>query len=218
MTRDANSIIAAALPQPYRILGLRLRPFSLGHYLLLSRHDCAFVASESRPATRADLVLACLVCSMRFDEFEAWIEPRPVRWTDRLRAALSFSPTLILSAFRHSQAQFDMVRWGRAVGPVWSFDAKVRLFLRYMEESSRTPKYWIEREDGRGSGAHWAQNVLNLLTGELGFTRTESLDMPLAEALLHFFAAAERLGAVRLMTEDELDITEPIPNGCHSTS
>ena len=203
----ANDIFEAALPKPYRVLGLRLRPFSLGHYMILRRHGCAFVADDKSDATRDDLVFACLVCSMTFDEFDAWIQQGRVRWIERLRSLLSFSATEIKVAFLGSQAQLDVVRWGRKVGSLWSFKPKAELFMRYLADNAEMPKYWIEKE-GPGGGAHWAQTALNVLTGELHLTRKEALEMPLREALLHCCAHGEAMGTLRLMTPEEIAIAE----------
>lgn len=179
MPRAASqSIFAAAAPEPFRILGLRLRPFSLGHYVILRRHACAFVADESQSVTREDLIFACLVCSMRFDEFNEWILGCNI--LDEIKA------------------------WGRKIG-LFDLKEKSALFQRYLLSHSEVPAYWIEREnDGAVSGAHWAHTVFVCLTADLHFSRAEAWDIPLSEALLHFYKHAENNGAIRLMTPDEI--------------
>src|SRR5438876_959627 len=62
----------AAIPEPFTILGLRLKPLSLGRYRLLKRFGCAFVAEEETGANIEDLIIGVLVCSMRCDEFIEW--------------------------------------------------------------------------------------------------------------------------------------------------
>ena len=72
MERDYH---AAALPEPFTILGQRLTPFSLGHLLLLRRFDNAFVIPGGVP-TIDDLAFAVFVCSQTFEEAtEAIAEP-----------------------------------------------------------------------------------------------------------------------------------------------
>ena len=59
----------AAIPEPWQILGLRLKSFSLGHYRILKRFKCAFVDDETSQVTREDLIFGVLVCSMTPKEF-----------------------------------------------------------------------------------------------------------------------------------------------------
>ncbi len=207
-----NSIFFAAIPEPYQILGLRLKPFSLGHYLILRRHECAFVADTLEEATREDLIFAVVVCSMSFEEFYAWLEEDRVSLREKLFALVEFcaGPARLielLCAWRGRRSQYEMMRWGRRVG-IFELEDKVALFRRYLEEHSVVPKYWVEREDISGSGADWAQCVLLTLMGELHFTRDRALSMPLREALLHYYKHAEAAGAVRLMRPDEIEMSE----------
>jgi hypothetical protein len=73
---------AAALPEPFTILGLRLKPYSLGHHLLLHRIESPFVSGVT--PTYDDLALAVLICSQRFSDAWAMITSpliRPIlRW------------------------------------------------------------------------------------------------------------------------------------------
>ena len=204
-----NSIFAAALPEPYRILGLKLRPFSLGHYVILSRHGSAFVAEQEGRATREDLIFAVLVCSMSFEEFNEWIDSGPLPWRQKALAVFRFitsrsSLAELLLALRRSAAEYHVARWGRQVG-VFDLAEKAALFKRYVDEHSALPKYWEEKES-KPSGGHWSQAVFLTLTGELGFTATQAWNMGLREAFLHFFKHAESIGAVRLMSPEELEV------------
>ncbi len=212
MARDANSIFRATQPEPYRILGLRLKPFSLGHFLILSRHGCSFVAPGAATATRQDLVFACLICSMDYDEFNEWQGQSPMTIWKQFKTFLSFvvlgHPLLGLKLAKECSAtNADIIEWGNKVG-VFDLPSKVALFQKYLAEHSASPKYWIEKPNAEEGGSHWSQNVLLTLTGELGFSQSQALNMPLREALLHFFKHAETLGVVKLMSEDEIEHAE----------
>ena len=41
-----DDYLHSIIPEPVTILGQELRPFSLGHYLLLNRLDCAFLSDD----------------------------------------------------------------------------------------------------------------------------------------------------------------------------
>lgn len=55
----------ARLPEPTTILGLKLRPFSLGHLLLLHRIRSYFVGEDEK-LTYEDLALSVLICSQPY--------------------------------------------------------------------------------------------------------------------------------------------------------
>ena len=56
----------AAVPDGWQILGVKLRPLSLGHLILLKRYGSAFVVGGI--PTEADLVLSVLICSRTYEE------------------------------------------------------------------------------------------------------------------------------------------------------
>lgn len=58
-----------AIPQPYRVLGLRLLPLSLGRYRMMKRFDVAFVADGEAKMDEYDLLMGVFICSKRCDEF-----------------------------------------------------------------------------------------------------------------------------------------------------
>jgi len=211
MTREDNSFTAAAIPEPYVVLGLSLRPFSLGHYIWLRRLECCYVSSEAATPTREDLILACLVCSMSFDDFSRWVCAERLPLITRLWAAAKAILRLRLSEARIAwdglESELLVMRWGRRVG-FFDLKEKSELFQRYLKSNSQLPKFWVEKEESKQCGGDWAQSVFLALTGDCGFTREQAYNMPLREAFLHFFRNAEKHGAVTLMTEGELELAE----------
>ncbi len=204
-----NSIFIATQPEPYRILGLKLLPFSLGHYFILTRHGCAFVSDSLKGATRADLTLACLVCSMTYEQWREFSNPDPMSFWERLLGYLPlYAPSQERKLRRHGQRiALTVLQWGRKIG-VFDLKVKASLFQKYLTDNSTSPKYWVLRENKDESGGHWAHNVLVTLTGELGFSQSEAMNMPLREALMHFYKHAESLGIVRLMTPEEIQLAD----------
>lgn len=190
----------AAIPEPFRILGVALKPLSLGRYRLLKRFGCGFVADSEQDASAGDLLLGLVICSSSVEEFLELATSHRLRKEVR-RWARKVSPWPALG----------FLPW---VGKWWrksrSFDVieKMLLFKRYIAEGSATPKYWDETEGGHQSGAHWSQSVEVVLRGELGWTSEEINEAPLTKALDDYFKWAENQGHVRLMTSDEIRETE----------
>lgn len=164
------------IPEPFRILGLKLKPFSLGHYFWLRRFDCAFVADGASHATREDLIFGVLACSMGFEEFGVFIERKD--FLEQVNA------------------------WGKQTG-IFDLKEKVALFESYLAAATKQPAYWIEDDDDGSAGGHWSQAMLLTLTGDLNYSRSEALNMPLAQAFADFYKHAESLGFVRLMSPEE---------------
>lgn len=165
----------ASIPDPYRILGLRLRPFSLGHYLLMQRFGCNFLADDVSTATREDLILGVLICSMRHAEFLVFIEQK------------NFAK--------------EMVAWGKRIG-LFDFPEKSGLFQKYLRASLDEPDY-IELHPSQGGSGDWAQNLKLVLVTKLFYTEADALDMPLSKALADYYKLAESEGAVRLITKED---------------
>jgi len=174
-----RSYAAASIPEPYRILGLRLRPFSLGHYLLFERFHCAFLCADPALATRQDLLLGVLICSMRHDEFLAFLEQK------------NFTQ--------------EITRWGKRIG-LFDFPAKAALFRAYLDAGRSEPNY-IPMQPGDEHG-DWAQNLKMTLITRLGYTEPQALDMPLCQALADYFRLAESEGLVRIITPEDLAAAE----------
>ena len=67
----------AAVPDGWQILGVRLKPLSLGHLILLHRYESAFVVGGI--PTEADLVLSVLICSRTYEDAIDLVESGQVR-------------------------------------------------------------------------------------------------------------------------------------------
>lgn len=185
-----------AIPEPFRILGLALKPLSLGRYRLLERFECAFVAEEEKTATVSDLILGCVICSMEVDAFLEALQSRALLKAVR-RWGRKVCPLPWLGIFP------GFGRWWRARH---SFNVveKVGLFKSYIRRGSEMPLYWSEDDEGRSSGGHWSQAVEVTLRGKLGWTPREINEAPLSKAIADYFKYAESQGMITLMTPDEI--------------
>jgi hypothetical protein len=189
------SPFTARVPEPYRILGLKLKPLSLGRYCLLRRFDCAFVSEEPDAIARpADLVLGVFICAQSCREF--------------------------LELLSNGKFQIEIQRWGHKLfetGPwakhlpkklrrpkPFNYVEKVALFKSYLSDSVKIPKYWEEHEgDANSSGAHWTDCMEGVLRGELNWTEGEVNERPLSKAIGDYYKWMESKGAIHLVSDDE---------------
>ena len=73
---NAALYYAAALPEPPKILGLQMRPYSLGHQIILSRHGCEILNGT---VLYSDFIFSVLVCSHTWEDWgknkDSWLLP-----------------------------------------------------------------------------------------------------------------------------------------------
>jgi hypothetical protein len=194
----AKSYFDSAFPEPWQILGVRLRPFSLGHYLKLRQFNSPFVSDDPAPAAVGDLLLGILVCSMSSnpdtsgDEFWEWWNRPP-----------TFNP--IARLFRKTEmtpAEREIYKWGKKIK---SFDVpeKITLFAEYVSRHSQVPSYWILKQNESSSGAHWAHGTIAGLCSQCGYSQSEAYNVPMGKALFDFLKACEDSGSIKLFTEEQ---------------
>jgi hypothetical protein len=172
------SYFKAAIPEPHTILGQRLRPFSLGHYLILSRFGSPFVSEGNAVAGRDDLIFAVLVCTMKYDEFFEFI----------------FS----------EDCDAQVTSWGKNVGP-FDINEKVMAFQKYFLEGTQMPKFWEEQsKPASPSGTHWSQAMMVTLTSQVNYTHDQVLNHPFTQVVADYLRHCEVNGTVRMMTDEEL--------------
>jgi hypothetical protein len=205
-----NTYSEAAYPAPWQVLGVTLKPFSLGHYIKLNRLGCAFVADGVETATLGDLLLGVAVCSMDShpdagkDPFWNWLsrsapEGRIAAWWYRLRLFIS----RLLNRNPLTPADLDMLRFGKRCGEI-NLPDKCRLFQEYISAHSKPPAYWeVENSGSKKSGAHWSHAIMQVLVAKCGYTLEDAHNAPMTRAMADFFKHIESEGGVRLMSEEE---------------
>jgi hypothetical protein len=210
----------SAAPEPWQILGLTLRPFSVGHYIKLRRFDCAFVADEPRDAGLQDLVIGVAVCCMAShpdqskDEFWQWYNrSRPEGFLSGLAYKIEGKVNRLLKRQHLTPAEQDMFELGRRAGN-FDFKEKAELFQKYIDTHTASLDYWLEPEkDSAGpikSGAHWVHSMLTTLTGKCGYELIDAYNVSFGQCLNDYLLEAERNGAIRIMTAQESEFTAGI--------
>lgn len=176
----------AIVPEPYTVLGIKLRPFSLGHLFLMRRFGCGFAEDGDNVSVGiGDLILGVAICSRSYEEFLAdldsgELEKFVAEWGKEVQKQIE------------SDEHFNPVR-------------RFALFHQYMKEGAQMPKFFIERDTKGESGLHWSHQILSILISECGYSRTEALNAPLTQCLNDFCAYAERQGTITLMKDWELE-------------
>lgn len=179
------ALAQAALPAPTVVLGLLLRPYSLGHELFLIREgNCvgnAVASIGGKPPEMRDLVEAVLICCQTFAEAKAMNRD----WFFELKMKL----------------------WGRRLKKV---DVAVELgkFRAYLDQGSlefpisRMPRPGV-RTSGRMAGAPFLLRLHQFLVTRLGLNEAAAWDYPYGLAKMQWSAYWEAEGGLDLYNEHE---------------
>lgn len=135
MSRTATA--TALIPEPHCVLGTLLRPFSLGHHLLLTKLGSPYAGHPAAVGFPEQLALAVFVCAAAYSEslasllrgdwekdFAAWTRKLRPRWWQRTR----------FSHARESEKFAAYLAAGYAKAPVWRHPAAAAVLLSAPEE------------------------------------------------------------------------------------
>jgi len=177
----------AAIPEPVAILGVRLRPFSLGHVLLLNRFGNAF-GNGAAPGLD-DLIQAIVICSQKYADALADMD----------------NPKLpeIVAAWQRRLAPRNRLGFRRS-GLGFSPAAEVVRFTEYVRAGSSFPLFTVkENHQGDPMGVPMVQSVKVLLQSKMGFTEAEVLDRPWGLCLWDYFTLNAMEGHCKIMDRAE---------------
>lgn len=185
----------AALPEPQTILGLRLKPLSLGRYRLLKRFDSPFVADDARELPLKEVIgelfFALLICGLGVGEFKSLVESE--RGLKREAARFGKHSAKIIG----KQSDFNI-------------NEHIARFQKYLSEATAMPWHVATKhgEDGSESASHWSHAIEVTLRSKANWTQEEIDEEPMSKALADFFKLLESEGAVSIYTHETWDFVE----------
>ena len=188
----------AAIPEPRTILGLRLRPLSLGHIILLYRLESVFVCGGI--PTFSDLALSVLICASTYKEGLSYLENPDLsselrRWADKLTGLNTF-----------------LVRIGiRKPTPI-NLEEKSAALSEYIAEASKVPNYHFNPSDFTEISCPSAQIVKVTLMREMKFSEEEILDRSWALCLWDFVTLKAINGSVKMLNQGSIDDALKVAN------
>ncbi len=171
MPSIADNYYKAARPEPPRILGLQLRPYSLGHHIILRAYDSSFVTGGH--LRFQDLVMGVFICSQSWTQWESW--------------KCSWKLPVFLKIWGWISGKFNIKSAGEC-------------FLEYLTDGRRCPEVNTPAK-ANVLVAPWESRMKLFLVRELRLTVTEALDYPLALAWQEYCADGEAKGSLSLFSE-----------------
>lgn len=170
--------LAALLPDTYRVLGISLQPFSLGHAFLLERLQSPFLIGGREPLP-GDLRRDITICTLSYPKAVKWVNARRAKWTMQLRWLTS--------------ERFQKGCWQ---------------FLDYLQKFHTHPQCWSHAGEGRQLGTPFLQAVKITGMMHLGLSELESLCRPLSLAVWDYTAVWELKDKLQMINETEKQAME----------
>jgi hypothetical protein len=188
---DGPSYYKTAIPEPWTILGLRLRPFALGHVLILHRFESPLVGDIST-AISADLLFAVFVCSRTYENaLDALNDPRLFDWI------ADWSRKLCRPNIQQ--------RIGLAAPAAIDWPEKFKAFAQYMVEGSKYPAFSVSMEQRPAEmSIPLIQIVRCVLLSKTSLTETEIMNRPWGQALTDYITIRAMEGAVQIVDADAI--------------
>jgi hypothetical protein len=184
-----QSTFNAIVPTPWTILGLKLKPFALGHLVLLHRLESPFITGA--PPTYADLSMAVLMCSQTFEEaIESLSDPE----LDKVMA--------------------DWATKLNENGPI-NLDEKCAAFESYMNEGKPTEGdlyYSYDPQRTRASSLAVVHAVRVRVQGHSGFSDSEIFNRPWWLCYLDDHIIKDLAGIIEIVEKSDHDDARDVAN------
>ena len=177
MASDADHV-AAILPEPFIVLGQKLKPLTLGHCFWLERLECNPVKNI------LDLITAVVVCCDDRDKFEQ-----------------ATKKPLFTLRMRFWQWRLSRL-WLKDKN---AFNVSVKVFTEYINENT-TPPETFDSKGSKSIGAPWLYHLKVALQSKLGYSRHEVLSLSMVEALWDYYTFAELEGGIDIVGENDRDL------------
>ena len=179
----------ALLPDKFNICSIELKPFSLGHILLLERFKNPLIATTEAEYDITNGLYyffhALLVCSMNYDE-----NIRVMNDTE---------------TFENVKKQLESaVEANMKSDPHWNIYYKVAEFKSYMTYYLDMPKYTYENKRSKSSpsGLDWKQNLF-ITFKKMGYKESEILNMNMKRIFYEWATEAENSGNIKVLGKQD---------------
>ena len=184
-------------PKIFTICGIQLKPFSLGHYLLLEKLQNPFLTDN--PNFQIDLVngiynfyFALIICGHSYEENVELLNNEK-----ELKRICNKISKHIIKVSKKEKG--------------WNIWEKIVMFKQYIRYFSDIPNFTIENQsNSAASGIDWKQNLFTIAKSEWGYTDTEILNMPLSRLFYEWCSFAEKNGSIHVLNHDEMEQVESI--------
>jgi hypothetical protein len=167
------AFLQAASPKPHVCFGLRLQPFTLGHFFLITDYGVNLDAPSW-----SDMILTVFICCTGHTQSRKNLSRR---WAPHLMRLLGW-----------------LCRKRKMV-----FKDEIQKFISYLEDSRSVPKILRSESDAnkRDLNAPECWRLLTMLMADFHMSKSEAMDTTVAEAHCLWATEADRRGTIELRGE-----------------
>lgn len=187
---------SALIPINFTICGVVLKPFSMGHMLILESLASPLVSSEKSNISMEDGIYnffaALLVCAQSYEDNLITLN------NDNL-----YKETM-------SQFIYNLMK-NIDFDPNWNIYSKLNMFKEYMDYYMDIP-FFTEQTDNSNdipSGTDWKQNIF-VVFKKMGYTESEILNMNFKKLFYEWCSWAESEGGIKVWNKYEVQQYESI--------
>jgi hypothetical protein len=184
-----HEFYSVAIPETRHCLGLKLRPLSLGHIILLHRIESAFLCDSK--VDYKELSIAALICSLKYqDALDAIQDPETAKFLTYLGEKITgVREWLVRLGFRKPRP-IDLVAHTLAIS-------------EYIKEASKLPLYGFNPGDFKEMDLPQVQIVRVTVMREMNIADDEIMDRSWALCLWDYFTIKALKGEITIENRDQ---------------
>jgi hypothetical protein len=175
----------AILPRSFTICGITLKPFSLGHLLLLERMNNPLIAmteeSFDMDVGLSHFFQALCICALTYEDGLKMINDE------------EFSKEVI-------EVIQKSIDHNMSIEPNWNIYGKNNIFKEYMQYFFEIPTYSVEsrNNEGASTGLDWKIGIWQTFK-RMGYSETEILNMNMRRLFYEWCQYAESEGTIKVV-------------------
>jgi hypothetical protein len=181
---------SALMPPNFVICGVKLRPFCLGHYLILRHLKNPVISEDIKDVNGIEgiywILHAIVVCALTYEQnLELLQDDNKLKET--------------FEGFCENFIKLIDTETG------WNIHQKLTLFKQYLAYHFSIPMYEEEiKDEAKPTGIDWTQGIYTILKQDLGYTESEILNMAMRKLFYEWCSIGERNGCLKVFSKTSL--------------
>jgi hypothetical protein len=186
----------ALTPRTFVICGVELRPFSLGHWMILERLGSPFLSSNpsenvSLAEGVGDFLVLLLVCGQTYEDNDKMLNDEKL--------------------FRKTVKTFEKhIKKVIKKDKNWNIFHETRWVKEYLAYFVAMPNFTEKSDPSVPSGIDWKQSLYTIMRNEYHYSRSEILNMPVRRLFYEWCSFAEKNGAIQVSNTHEIEALRKI--------
>lgn len=190
MDVTAYPFFKTLIPPSWSISGVVLKPFCLGHWIILELIESPFLSKEPVQLTDDEVYLHfflfLFVCSHSYE--------------DNLQLLSDAAD------FEQEKQHFDEnLKKAIAADPQWNIYNKVKQIEEFLNYFVKMPVFEKKTPDQLESGIDWKQNIYTIFKNEYGYDESTIFNMPIRRLFAEWCCFAESQGSIKVSNSYELE-------------